>query len=668
MSMTFISGLSTTINNLTSVTGTVNNMKSITGNITKPDQVIYQILDYELLEKLPTIDGQEIKGEVSEMIADSLQPLFDEKVDKVDGKGLSENDFTDEYVDKLDSIETGAQVNLIETISVNDDVQPINNKNVDIAVPTKTSDLTNDSHFPVDANYVHTDNNYTTAEKSKLNGIANNAQVNLIESVSVNGDVQTIDQDKNVNIVVPLVDATLRNSGQSADAKATGDAITSVNTSLTQTASTIRGEFAQADTVLKNELTETIHFVEEAIPTKTSELTNDSNYTTKTYVDNELAIINAAIPTKTSDITNDSDYITKTYVDNEIDILEASIPTRVSQLQNDSDYITTTELTDGLANKEDTLQYGTATAEDIGKAMMPKTISNGKVTEWEFGEAGMVDDVQINGTSIVQDKVANIPIATNDLGVVKINSLYGIRIASDGTLRTNPSASTTIKSGTDNDLPLTPKSQHESTFYGLAKAAGDITQSVSSNEVGQYTDEAKSAIQNMLGIDSAIAEAISGITGFEFQIVQTLPATGEKGIIYLVPKSSGGSSGGGTAIIGTATVGTAIVGDDGSRNGGGSSSGGNSVVGSASVGTAIVGNGSSGSNMPIVGQATVGSAVIGGSDEEPGDDDNIYYEYIYVTNRFERIGSTEVDFSGYLSDKDIASDSSVNTMLAQVFG
>jgi len=264
--------------------------------------------------------------------------------------------------------------------------------------------------------------------------------------------------------------------------------------------------------------------------------------------------------------------------------------------------------------------------------------------------------------------VANIPIATNDLGVVKINSLYGIRIASDGTLRTNPSASTTIKSGTDNDLPLTPKSQHESTFYGLAKAAGDITQSVSSNEVGQYTDEAKSAIQNMLGIDSAIAEAISGITGFEFQIVQTLPATGEKGIIYLVPKSSGGSSGGGTAIIGTATVGTAIVGDDGSRNGGGSSSGGNSVVGSASVGTAIVGNGSSGSNMPIVGQATVGSAVIGGSDEEPGDDDNIYYEYIYVTNRFERIGSTEVDFSGYLSDKDIASDSSVNTMLAQVFG
>ena len=35
-------------------------------------------------------------------------------------------------------------------------------------IPTKTSDLTNDSNFIADASYVHTDNNYTTAEKSRL--------------------------------------------------------------------------------------------------------------------------------------------------------------------------------------------------------------------------------------------------------------------------------------------------------------------------------------------------------------------------------------------------------------------------------------------------------------------------------------------------------------------
>lgn len=45
-------------------------------------------------------------------------------------------------------------------------------------IPTKTSQLTNDSNFPVDASYVHTDNNYTSTEKTKLSGIAENAEVN----------------------------------------------------------------------------------------------------------------------------------------------------------------------------------------------------------------------------------------------------------------------------------------------------------------------------------------------------------------------------------------------------------------------------------------------------------------------------------------------------------
>lgn len=42
-------------------------------------------------------------------------------------------------------------------------------------IPAKTSDLTNDSNYVSDANYVHTDANYTQAEKTKLSGIANNA-------------------------------------------------------------------------------------------------------------------------------------------------------------------------------------------------------------------------------------------------------------------------------------------------------------------------------------------------------------------------------------------------------------------------------------------------------------------------------------------------------------
>lgn len=45
----------------------------------------------------------------------------------------------------------------------------------DLVIPSKTSDLTNDSNFVTDNNYVHTDNNYTTLEKTKLSGIEANA-------------------------------------------------------------------------------------------------------------------------------------------------------------------------------------------------------------------------------------------------------------------------------------------------------------------------------------------------------------------------------------------------------------------------------------------------------------------------------------------------------------
>lgn len=48
-----------------------------------------------------------------------------------------------------------------------------------VVVPTKTSDLTNDSNFVADANYVHTDANFTTTEKNKLAGIASGAEVNV---------------------------------------------------------------------------------------------------------------------------------------------------------------------------------------------------------------------------------------------------------------------------------------------------------------------------------------------------------------------------------------------------------------------------------------------------------------------------------------------------------
>lgn len=68
-------------------------------------------------------------------------------VEQESGKGLSTNDYTTEDKSKLSGITSGAEVNAIDTIKVNGTTQTITSKSVNIAVPTKTSDITNDSGF-----------------------------------------------------------------------------------------------------------------------------------------------------------------------------------------------------------------------------------------------------------------------------------------------------------------------------------------------------------------------------------------------------------------------------------------------------------------------------------------------------------------------------------------
>lgn len=46
--------------------------------------------------------------------------------------------------------------------------------------------------------------------------------------------------------------------------------------------------------------------------------------------------------------------------------------------------------------------------------------------------------------------------------------------------------------------------------------------------------------QTAQDVDDAITEALAGITGIDFTVVQTLPQTGEKGVIYLVSNSGTG--------------------------------------------------------------------------------------------------------------------------------
>ena len=78
---------------------------------------------------------------------DGLSTDLAGKVDKVEGKGLSTEDFTTALKTKLEGVATGAEVNVIDTVKVNGTALTVTSKAVDVTVPTKTSDITNDSGF-----------------------------------------------------------------------------------------------------------------------------------------------------------------------------------------------------------------------------------------------------------------------------------------------------------------------------------------------------------------------------------------------------------------------------------------------------------------------------------------------------------------------------------------
>lgn len=112
-----------------------------------------------------------------------------------------------------------------------------------------------------------------------------------------------------------------------------------------------------------------------------------------------------------------------------------------------------------------------------------------------------VQDIQIDGASIVQDGVAIVPIATTSKpGVVKAgNGLY----MQGGSIHLNAAPEFILKRGDVTTAPVVSSNQHIGVFYGLTKAAG-VDMASSGNAVGIYTEEAKTAIKAMLGIEEGL--------------------------------------------------------------------------------------------------------------------------------------------------------------------
>ena len=144
--------------------GSVVTIEPIVLSGTKIATVTIDSIDYDIYSPTPPTKTSDLTND-SNFVSDSNYTHTD-------------NNYTTTEKNKLSNIETGAEVNVIESIKVNNVAQTITSKTVNIVVPTKTSDLTNDSDFVADSSYIHTDNNFTTALKEKLEAISSGAEVN----------------------------------------------------------------------------------------------------------------------------------------------------------------------------------------------------------------------------------------------------------------------------------------------------------------------------------------------------------------------------------------------------------------------------------------------------------------------------------------------------------
>ena len=146
----------------------------------------------------------------------NLDATLANKVDKVDGKDLSTNDYTNEEKNKLERIEAGAQRNVIEHIFLNDvEVQPTTVDQLANSIDLQVDEFDQESRTKlagIDAGaqanvieHITYDGVEITPDANKWIVITSNPHtehINKIESITVNGVVYAPDANKAVNIVI----------------------------------------------------------------------------------------------------------------------------------------------------------------------------------------------------------------------------------------------------------------------------------------------------------------------------------------------------------------------------------------------------------------------------------------------------------------------------------
>ena len=123
---------------------------------------------------------------------------------------------------KLEKIEEGAEVNVIEKVQVN---------GVDLTVADKAVNIDLTNYVTKDGNKVLSDENYTAEEKTKLAGIKEGAEVNYVKSV---GDNLDVDKNGKLTVSIPEVEVPFQSVAEGDKTLTLSNGVLSSNLSYTR--------------------------------------------------------------------------------------------------------------------------------------------------------------------------------------------------------------------------------------------------------------------------------------------------------------------------------------------------------------------------------------------------------------------------------------------------
>ena len=151
-----------TLDQLSEIVAYIKNNKSLIDGITTSKVNVSDIID-DLTSSDANKPLSSKQGKILNDLITVLTTTMDNKVDKVPGKGLSENNYTNDEKSKLGNIENGAEINVQSDWDVTDTQSDAYIKNKP-TIPTKLSQLDNDCDYKV------TDNDTWKANTSSSEG------------------------------------------------------------------------------------------------------------------------------------------------------------------------------------------------------------------------------------------------------------------------------------------------------------------------------------------------------------------------------------------------------------------------------------------------------------------------------------------------------------------